>query len=307
MKALLGVVVFAFAPLCRAASFTELVAFGDSLSDIGNRGLAPNKTNITFRQTWVAQLAGPSLLNIPDFKPSGMTAYYGGTDYAVGGAGTEYTAKSGSSRNSGQNLTQQVSKRYLNPTFNTQGVKTNALHVIVIGANDLMLASIAPEQILSLWAELDKTGASVAQSAEGQIQALASAGVAHVLWGNVFDVAQTPSVVSRSKLLGEAVSATYRAALTKAVLAHNREMDLAIERLEKANPALTIIKLDLFSTLADIVAAPSKYGFSDVTRGENDSRHLFSADGLHPTTQGHRVLAEYAFGLLTSAVARPAK
>ena len=67
MKSLLGVVVFAFAPLCRAAIFTELVAFGDSLSDMGNRGLAPNKTNITFRQTWVAQLAGPSMLNISDF------------------------------------------------------------------------------------------------------------------------------------------------------------------------------------------------------------------------------------------------
>lgn len=40
---LLGFTVFALATLCRAASCTEIVAFGDSLSDMGNRGLATNK------------------------------------------------------------------------------------------------------------------------------------------------------------------------------------------------------------------------------------------------------------------------
>ncbi len=295
---------FALASVGYAATYTELVAFGDSLSDMGNRGLAPNKPDVKFRQTWVAQLAGPAMLNIPAFKPSGITAYYGGTDYAVGGAGTEHTAKMGSSRNSGQNLTQQISKRYLNPAFNTDGLKKTALHVIVIGANDLMLASVAPEQLLAQWAELDKTGVSVARSTEGQIQALASAGVTRVLWGNVFDIAQTPSVVSKSSLMGASISAAYRTALTKAVIAHNAEMDAAIVRLEKANPALRIMKLDLFAELNDIVAAPSKYGFTDVTSGANDSGHLFSADGLHPTTQGHKVLAEYAFHILTASRAQ---
>jgi phospholipase/lecithinase/hemolysin len=283
------------------ASGGGVVAFGDSLSDMGNRWLKPDKPDITFRMTWVARLAGPSMLNAPDFKPSGLTAFYGGSNYAVGGAGTAVTAQMGGERNGGQSLTQQVTKRYLNPAFNTAGVQKEALHVIVIGANDLMLASVQLDQLASQWTTLDKVGVAVAQSTEGQIQALAAAGVTRVLWGNLFNVAQAPSVVAKSQLLGSAISSAYLSAITSAVLAHNREMDAAIARLEKANPSLDVIKLDLYALLGDIAADPAKYGFVEVTRGANDSRHLFSADGLHPTPKGHQVLAEYAYKFLTSS------
>ncbi|HSH96294.1 MAG TPA: SGNH/GDSL hydrolase family protein, partial [Roseimicrobium sp.] len=134
---------------------------------------------------------------------------------------------------------------------------------------------------------------------ESQIEALASAGVKHVLWGNLFDVAQTPSIKTRVQLLGEDSAAIVLAAVTKATLAHNREMNDAIRRLEKAHPSLKIIQLDLFSKLADMVKDPAKYGFVDITTGANDSKHLFSADGLHPTTQGHKLLAEHAFSILS--------
>ena len=89
----------------------------------------------------------------------------------MGGAGTEYTAKMGSDRNRGQDLTEQVSKRYLNPAFNTDGVRKDALHVIVIGANDVMLASIGLEQIVSQWAGLDKAGVAVARPARAETHA----------------------------------------------------------------------------------------------------------------------------------------
>ena len=112
-----------------AADYAGIVAFGDSLSDMGNRWIHSNKPDLKFRQTWVAQLAGAAMLNSPGFKPSGISSYCGGCNYAVGGAGTEYTAKMGSDRNRGQDLTEQVSKRYLNPAFNTDGVRTDALRV----------------------------------------------------------------------------------------------------------------------------------------------------------------------------------
>jgi phospholipase/lecithinase/hemolysin len=300
MKTIFAALLLALSTLGHAANYAELVAFGDSLTDMGNRSVAPNKPDMQFRETWVAQLAKPAMLNVLGFKPSGMSFYYGGTNYAVGGSTTEYTAKMGSDRNRGQNLTQQVSKRYLNPAFNTDGVKKDALHVIVIGTNDLMLASISPEQIFSQWADLEKVGAAVAQSTEGQIQALASAGVTHVLWGNVFNIAQSPSVIAKARLLGGAEAPTYFAALTKAAVAHNHEMDAAIVRLEKANPALKIIKLDLFSKFAEVATDPAKYGFTDVTSGANDGKHLFSADGLHPSPLGHHMLAAYAFEVLTA-------
>lgn len=289
-----------FAP-STAQAIDGLVTFGDSLSDMGNRSVETKKPGIKFRENWVKILADPGLLNVPDFKPSGMSFYYGGTNYAVGGATTEVTAAMNKDRNRGQHLTQQISNRYLNPAFNKDGVKKNALHVIVVGTNDLMLASIGIDQIATQWAKLDAVGVAVAKSTESQIQALASAGVRHVMWGDLFDVAQAPSVVNRAKPFGASVSATYLAAITRAVNAHNTEMDAAIARLQKANPGLIVTKLDLHSRFADVAKDPARYGFVEVTKGANDDKHLFSADGLHPTTQAHKMLAQYAYEVLTKA------
>jgi phospholipase/lecithinase/hemolysin len=277
-----------------AAEFRGVVAFGDSLSDMGNRWVKPGMTGDKFRKTWVAQLAGPGLLNVDGFKPSGTSFFFGGFNYAVGGAGTEFTANLSSARNGSENLTTQISKRYLNPAFNTAGVQKDALHVIVIGTNDLMFASASLDQITTKWAGMEAVGRSVAKSTESQIQALAAAGVTHVLWGSVFDIAQAPAVARRAKLAGEYGSGIYLGALTKAAVAHNAEMDAAIARLTKANASLKLIKLDLAAKFAAVSADPSKFGFVDVKTGANDAQHLFSADGLHPTPQGHKMLAEYA-------------
>ena len=299
MKALLILLSLTLSTFSHAADDTGIVAFGDSLSDMGNRWVHSTKPDLKFRQTWVAQLTGATMLNIPGLKPSGISSYCGGSNYAVGGAGTAYTATMGSERNRGQDLTTQVSKRYLNPAFNTDGVKKKALHVIVIGANDVMLVSIGLEQIASQWVGLDKAGVAVAQSTEGQIRALAEAGVKRVLWGSVFDIAQAPSVVNRSKIM-PSLAPVYLAAVTKAVRAHNAEMDAVILRLEAAYPALKITKLDLFAKFAAIAADPAKYGLTDVTTGANDDHHLFSSDGLHPTPHGHKLLAESAFAVLSA-------
>lgn len=299
MPNVLVVLLLALAARAGAADDGGIVAFGDSLSDMGNRWIHSGKPDLKFRQTWVAQLAGAGMLNMPGFKPSGTQTYCGGTNYAVGGAGTEFTADAATDRNKTQNLSQQVSGRYLNPKFNTDGVRKNALHIIVIGANDLMLASIDPPQVAARWAKFDDVGIGVARSAESQIQALAAAGVTRVAWGNVFDVTRTPALAGRTKFLGERVAAEYKAAVSKAVASHNREMDAAIERLQKANPALKIIKLDLYGRFADVLARPDDFGFTDVTRGGNDAQHLFSSDGLHPTPAGHKMLARFAFDVVS--------
>lgn len=280
-------------------NFTGLVAFGDSLSDMGNRWLdtALADTEVTFHETWVARLAGPEMLNFPNFKPSGTVAFYGGSNYAVGGAGTMATLAMTSERNSGHHLTEQLSGRYLNPVFNPGGVQRDALHVVVIGANDIMRASMGPEHLLSQWSALHLAGVAVARSTEGQIHALAEAGVRHVLWGNIFDVGKTPAVAQRARML-PALAPVYLAAVTKAVLAHNLEMEAAMTRLMQAHAGLKILKLDLFGCFEEMEADPGRFGFANVTQGADDAKHLFSADGLHPTPQGHKALAEHAFAFL---------
>jgi len=291
--------VVVFACVARlSAAYDGLVVFGDSLSDMGNRYVHSGKPNLKWRRNWVSMLADPSMMNVPDFKPSGTSSYYGGTNYAVGGAGTAYTAELTLGRNKGTDLTTQISGRYLNPAFNTDGVRKDALHIVRIGTNDLVAALVSPKQILAGWSNLEEAGVGVARSVEEQIQALASAGVRHVLWGNLTDTAKIPSVVAHvSRIAGPAAPGVLEA-LKRATLAHNREMDEAIKRLEAANPELRIIRFDLYSYFEDLAADPGKYGLDDVTTGANNPRHLFLADGLHPTSTGHRLLAEQAWKVI---------
>jgi phospholipase/lecithinase/hemolysin len=305
-----GTIVVTFLLLLMAGSArgdgpTGIICFGDSFSDMGNRWLDPKKPDIKFKRTWVARLAEPAMLNCPGFKPSGIASFYGGTNYAVGGAGTAATVGVGprSDRNRGQDLTHQVSGRYLNPAFNTAGVRPDAVHVVVIGSNDLVAASAAPMQILAKWTGLDATAVAVARSTEGQIDALAKAGVKRVLWGNVFDVSRAPAVQARAKALLGDLAPDYLAAVSKAVVAHNAEMDAAIARLRATHPGLAVVKLDLFARFAEIAADPAKFGLADATTGANDDKHLFSADGLHPTPRGHQLVAEFAFDVLSTGQA----
>lgn len=302
MKTLAAFLLCALTALA-PAGIKEIVTFGDSLTDMGNRSVGPEKKDVKFRQTWVAQLAGPTMLNIPDFKPSGMNSYYnGGTNYAVGGSTSGYAAAKDRSANKSQNLTVQISGRYLNAEFNKDGVRKDALHVVRIGTNDLMILSIQPEQIATNWATLDQEAINVAKDIEGQIQALASHGVKYVLWGNLSDSSKIPSVINKVRFLGGDIGPVALKALSKACNAFNAEMDSAIIRLQSANPELKIIKLDIFGKFNEVAADPGKYGFESVTTGANDNKHLFSADGLHPTNAGHRMLAEFAYEIISSQI-----
>ncbi|WP_009961338.1 SGNH/GDSL hydrolase family protein [Verrucomicrobium spinosum] len=142
-------------------------------------------------------------------------------------------------------------------------------------------------------------GEELAKSTEAQVTALAKAGVRQVLWGNLFDVGKTPSLVAKVTLLGGAEAPTVLRSVSKAINAHNREMDAAIARLQVAWPELQIIQLDLHAKFSEVAVDPGKYGFADVSTGANDDRHLFSADGLHPTAKGHEMLAKFAYDTVT--------
>lgn len=285
----------------RAATYDGLVIFGDSLSDMGNRYVHSGKPDLKWRRNWVAMLADADRMNIPDLKPSGTSSYHGGTNYAVGGAGTAQTVELTLGRNKGMDFTSQVSGRYLNPAFNTDGVRKDALHIVRIGTNDLVASLASPPQIMSGWARLDEAGIAVARSVESQIHAMAKAGVKHVLWGNLNDTAKIPAVVDKATQLAGPAAPAVLDALTRATVAHNREMDAAIGRLTKAFPELRIIRFDLFAMFEELAADPGKYGLDNVTQGANDPRHLFLADGLHPTISGHRLLAEAAWRVIGEA------
>ena len=93
MKLILLLLSFALSFAVHAAEYPAIVAFGDSLTDMGNRWIKSRADEAKVRATWVKQLAGPSMLKLAEFKAAGMSTYLGGTNYAVGGATTAYTAE----------------------------------------------------------------------------------------------------------------------------------------------------------------------------------------------------------------------
>lgn len=103
------------APTLAHAGYSEMVVFGDSLSDVGNNYQAPPYWNGRYSNgpVWVEYL--DTRLGLAPLTPSSM----GGTDYATGGAQTADMVGQALSYISGP------------------GVDPNALYVVLGGANDL--------------------------------------------------------------------------------------------------------------------------------------------------------------------------
>lgn len=302
-----------------AETYTEIVSFGDSLSDNGN--FAPYPPPFPGKsayptQTWVKQLAGK--LHIATFECAGTGPVAAGTNYAFGGAATKYTVDRGwgyGSPFNQNNLTAQITGRYLNKTVNSAGPRTGAgaLHTITIGGNDLLSASTQPAQLTSGWATLNAAAANAVKSAEGQVIALGKAGVKHVLWANLPDFSDTPYARILSSRAGE-YAPVYLEKLKAAVRTYNTEMDKALIRLA-AHPdcaGLRVTKLDLAALFVQIAATPSAYGFANVTdnltaipklglstgnpKGNVDD--YFFLDELHPSFRAHAAIAGEALRVL---------
>lgn len=282
----------------RAAGFTEIVAFGDSLTDSGNRTIATNGNSAKYpKEVWVTQLA--TMMGLKDFRPSGRDAYSGGTNYAFGGATTGYIAKLGNWGGAGKyNLTNQITERYLNASFNTDGVKKDALHIVRIGGNDLMFATGSKQQISTQWKGMNEIAVEIAKDTEKQIDALAAAGVKNVMWLNLSDPALIPALQEKAQSAGPFAPALL-GVMTASAQAFNSEMDAAIERLKTAHPGLNIIKLDMAAKFLEMAADPKKFGFKNLTEWGDSDECFFARDRLHPTSHAHRVLAEIAFEALS--------
>lgn len=270
--------------------FTQLYAFGDSLSDAGNiayltRGLEPaapyNDGRFTSGAVWVQDLAQD--LGLPAVKNS----LQGGTDYAYGGAETganpEHTA-----------LPTDLPSQLLQFELNTPDPSPDALYTVWAGSNDILgLAdsSLTPTQ--------QQAGAQQAANNEiSMIKGLISHGAKNLVVLDVPDLSKTPS--------GLAAPAT---APTKGALAQDFNADLGAGLQSiMATGAARIDYIDTFGLLDAVIANPAPFGFTNVTQplwtgnytnpssgglravGAAQAGYLFF-DGLHPSAQTHYLLA----------------
>ena len=301
--ALAATVAFTAAPVfaqTHSQTFDETVFFGDSLTDAGffqpllvqNYG---SSASILGRFTtnpglvWSEYLADYYGTNAQSaWYATGATPRAGtGDNYAVGGArvGTDAAGTLGHT----PSLNTQVNE-YLRRTGGK--ANPNALYTVWGGANDLFaITAGAPVQAT--------LGGAVAAQV-GIVGRLQAAGAQYVLVPAVPDLGMTPGFLAQgptASAQATALATNYNNALYSALAAQN----------------LRVIPLNTFSFLREVAANPSAYNFRNVTGTacqpqitaqsltcnptsyvSPDAASAFAfADGVHPTTAAHKLLADY--------------
>ncbi len=289
-----------------APEYTSIVVFGDSLSDTGNvaylthdkygvRIPGPDADYTDGRFTdgadtlppaekyfgvWIEQLAA----KMPS-KPEIKDSLDGGTDYAYGfattgsGTGAFTFGPSDSLSVNVNNIGQQITD-YLatHPKINDK-----TLFIVWGGAIDVLYATSQDNVI----------DAGINQTLN--IQRLIDAGATQFIVPNLPPLGLVP------RLNG---SSTTSIPATEASVLYNTVLGSGIALLYEFNhdKRLQISQLDVFALFNKIVANPSDYSLENIADSSqgmpvDPDTYLFW-DDLHPTTQGHHILAITAAKLL---------
>jgi outer membrane lipase/esterase len=304
------------ATAAQAQSFSNVVVFGDSLSDAGNVAallhLPAGNSFTTNPDPVYAQIVAAAFgVNLTNVSPyiAGTT----GTDYAVGGACSRanavgFTCVNDPSGAAGLfSLSNQVGG-YLGA--HGGHADPDALYMLWGGANDIFtyarqagLGQISSAQAQQL------TGLS-ALTTVGLAQTLQTAGARTIVVFNLPDLGLTPDNFGTANQAGASGLA----------FAFNSTFNGGLATLQDG-----IVPINTFGLINEIVANPGLYGFTNVTgractgpgapssvacgpagsglpytyaAGTNAS-FLF-ADGVHPTGAAHAMLANVVIGTLAA-------
>jgi phospholipase/lecithinase/hemolysin len=284
-----------------AHAYSNIFAFGDSLSDGGNAFALTRAANALPPLYWppsppaaqrfsngptaVEQLA--TLQNVSPFLPSTTP---GGTNYAVGGATT-----------GDLNFNYAINfPPGLPATLASSGMQSQVAQFFgaavppAVAADSLFFLWGGPNDISLGFATGGANGAALAAAnavgnLAGLVQGLASAGARHFVVLNMPDLGSTPG----GKASGNA------AGLTALSVGFNDGLKAAMDQIEVALPVLNITLFDTFALLADVTKNPVAYGLSNVTSPCLANLGVLSAgcpgflyfDETHPTTLTHAILA----------------
>lgn len=278
-------------PRLNAASYSQIIVFGDSLSDYGNNNVYDpsgiptchpgSKPSSKIIGTWAKQLAAKLGL------PLEISAKEG-TNYAWSGATTGTVGYSADPDNlidyqvNNHGIASQI-QEYL--SFHPEA-DPKALYVISGGGNDF-LAQPTPAKARESAAAL-----------QARMLSLAQKGVKNLLLVNMPPYDKTPLTGS----LIASFQGITPVKLKAATESYNLRCSQAVLELEKQFPELRIIQVDSDIKFRHVVAHPAAYALENVTetsrKKEVDPDKYLFWDELHPTARGHEILADYALQLL---------
>jgi thermolabile hemolysin len=271
-----------------AGPFTDLIVFGDSLSDVGNVAQAsfdifpgPYYFNDRFSNgpVWVESLSTQLGLGLLERSTAG------GDNFAYGGAKTTGTGglEGLFIRDLDEQVTQFLGSRTVDPA---------ALFVVFSGSNDFIQGQTDVNFPVS--------------RITADINRLVTAGAREFLVPNLPLLGFTPRFSS-----SPATAATYN----QRTADFNAALDASLAAIEIANAVLTVHRLDVAGLFAEAMATPGKYGLANVTEAAapglepgdgsydrsqiapNAHEYLFW-DDLHPTATVHAILADRAIALV---------
>ncbi|MES2354902.1 MAG: SGNH/GDSL hydrolase family protein [Pseudomonadota bacterium] len=267
-----------------ATPYTDVVIFGDSISDTGNLFAStgfppPPYFNGQFSNgpVWASAFS-------QHFGSSGAPLSQGGSNYAFAGATTGPTGVP-----SGAPTLTLQEQNYL--TTHGGVSNPNALYVIFGGGNDIAdaLTLNDPNLIVSGVANV----ANIVNSLYGT-------GARNILVVNAPDIGRTPLVASmgaNAQLFGTLFSTSWNSALSTTLDALNEL------------PNLDLDQLDLFGLETTVLNNPAAYGYTNTTQPCFDGvtvcanpNAYFYWDAFHPSASVQAVIAEAA----VNAVPEPA-
>jgi phospholipase/lecithinase/hemolysin len=303
-------------------SFSQVILFGDSLSDDGNirnrledqyllsypggdfnysDGRFTNSSDTdpasdSYAGTWHEQLARDFL-----GLPAATNSLDGGTDYAFGGATTEdatreVTVISNPDPFIGGEFTVTIDNlgKQVDDYLTDQTLDPAALFIVWGGGNDLFNDDSSDNVV----ATAERVGALVDR--------LARAGAVSILVPNVPPLGLIPNYkddADRASTLN-AASAQYRDEL-------DQQLDATVSALEGDGIIITLYRLDVYGLFYRLAANPEDYGFvniSDSAQGADvDPDEYLFWDEIHPTTAGHYQLALAASEVLAGTAEPPAQ
>jgi phospholipase/lecithinase/hemolysin len=260
-----------------AGSYSQVVSFGDSLSDVGNYAILTGNVlqppyymgRASNGPIWLDDLA--SKLGLPGPVPS----LAGGTDYAYDGA------TAGPLATYVPNVQQQV-QLYLQSAHTAD---PKAVYTVWAGGNDF------------LGGGNDPAGSASADAAA--VAALLGAGAKTVIVPNLPALGITP--------YGQSLGTAGAAALSKVTLEFDADLAADLATLRTAYPGAKLDLLDVNALSNAILKDPAAYGITDTTdaaltllqEGQNINPNTFLFwDGVHPTATGHALIADAAFAAL---------
>ncbi len=315
---LISLVICGGARAQTAPTFTQIIVFGDSLSDDGNVAQRVNDafgfrypssnfnysdyrftnsnqdtpSGTAFDGVWHEQLAR-------DYLSLAKATYSlgGGTDYAFGGATT-------------QNGT-QTRTVVNNPTPFGGGTYSITIDNMGKQVDDYLTAHPAADgsALFAVWGggndlfdDHTSTNVSAAAGRMGAlITRLANAGARNFIVPNVPPLGAVPNSFGDAQKVAELnqASSDYRDQLNS-VLASVKST------LATGGITIQVYQLDIWYDLIRLLAQPGTYGFTDVVdpgkgNSGNPDQYLFW-DDIHPTTAGHHQIAGVAYNLLSGQI-----